>query len=91
MPSVGTRGSGHKIKYKKFHLNIRKYTENWHRVPREAVESASLEIFKTPLGNWLWVAVLEQETLHQMAFRGPFPPQTFCDYVISFLNARRKW
>lgn len=50
MPSVGTRGSGHKIKYKKFHLNIRKYTENWHRVPREAVESASLEIFKNLTG-----------------------------------------
>ncbi|KFV80506.1 hypothetical protein N308_01186, partial [Struthio camelus australis] len=52
-----------KLKHGKFHLNLRKnfftvrVTEHWHRLPREVVESASLEIFKTRLevilGNML--------------------------------------
>lgn len=39
----------------KFHLNTRKYfltvrvVKQWNRVPREAVESLSLQIFKTQL------------------------------------------
>ncbi|KFV78341.1 hypothetical protein N308_11969, partial [Struthio camelus australis] len=53
----------HKLKQRKFHLNLRKnfftvrVTEQWTRLPREAVESPSLEIFKTRLdvilGNML--------------------------------------
>jgi len=52
MPSNRTRGNGHKPKHKKFHLNTRKnfftprVTEYWNRLPREVVESPSLEIFK---------------------------------------------
>jgi len=48
-----TRGNGHK--HRKFRLNIRKNfltlreTEYWNRLPREVVESPSLEIFKTRL------------------------------------------
>ncbi|KFQ88236.1 hypothetical protein N337_01037, partial [Phoenicopterus ruber ruber] len=47
--------NGHKLKHRRFHLNIRKHfftvrvTEHWHRLPREAVESPSLEIFKSHL------------------------------------------
>ncbi|KFV86824.1 hypothetical protein N308_06197, partial [Struthio camelus australis] len=52
-----------KVNHRKFHLNPRKsflterVTEHWNRLPREAVESPSLEIFKTRLdvilGNML--------------------------------------
>ena len=53
VPSDGTRGNGHKLKHKRLHLNTRKYfftvrvTEHWHRLPREVVESPSLETVKT--------------------------------------------
>ncbi|KFV75257.1 hypothetical protein N308_06673, partial [Struthio camelus australis] len=55
--------NGHKLNHRKFHLNLRKnfftvrVTEHWNRLPREVVESPSLEISKshldTILGNVL--------------------------------------
>jgi len=50
----------HKLKHRKFRLNRRKnffplrVTEPWPRLPRGAVESPSLEIFKTRLDKVLY-------------------------------------
>ena len=50
--SSRTRGNGHKLQHRKYHMNKRKIftvrvTEHWNRLPREDVESLSVEIFKT--------------------------------------------
>jgi len=50
VPSDKTRGNGHKLKQRKVQLKMRKnffplrVTEPWPRLPREVVESPSLEI-----------------------------------------------
>jgi len=55
VPSDRTRGNKHKMKHRKFQLNMWKnffplrMTEHWNRLPREVMESPSLGIFKTRL------------------------------------------
>jgi len=70
VPSDRTRGNGHKVEQRKLQLNMRKnflslrVTEPWPRLPREAVESPSLEIFQPRLAavpcSLLWVTLLGQ-------------------------------
>jgi len=59
VPTEKTRGNEHKRNKKKLNLNTRKHfftareTEQWHRLPREVVESPSLEVFKSQLDTVL--------------------------------------
>jgi len=59
VPTDRSKGNRHKLKHRKFHLDTRKnfftlrVTEHWNRLPREVVESPSLEIFKTHLDKVL--------------------------------------
>ena len=57
---VGTaRGNSHKLKHTEFHTNVCnnfltvRVMEHWNRLPREAVKSPSLEVFKTHLDAFL--------------------------------------
>ena len=70
VPSDGTRGHGHKLGHRRVPLNIRerflgvRVMEHWDRLLGEVVGPPSSEILKVcldmVLGNWLWVALLEQ-------------------------------
>ena len=53
-----TRSSGRKLEHRQLHSNVLKnfmvrVTEHWNRLPREVVQSLSMEIFKTHLDTYL--------------------------------------
>ena len=58
LPNNRTRIKGHKLKNRKYHLNMWKnfsvrLTKHWNRLPREVVESPSQEIGKTHLDAYM--------------------------------------
>ena len=61
-------------------------TEHWYRLPREAVDSPSLEILQTQLDahlcSLLTEPVEQRGELDLMISRDPFRPLQFCDSVI---------
>ena len=86
MPSNRAKGNGHNLEHRRFHLNARKKIFTLRvtalELPRETVESPSLEIFKIHLDAYL--CNLLQQTcfsrgLDLMISRGPFQPLQFCD------------
>lgn len=70
VPSERTKGTGHKLDHRRLHPNIRKpsfvvqVTAHWHRLPREAAKSPSVELSKSHLDmvldNLLQVTLLEE-------------------------------
>ena len=88
VPRDRARGSRHKLE-DRISTQTRRKTlrvpEDWHRLPRETVESPSLEIFKTHLDAFL--RDLQEGTcfstrLDQIIPSDPFQHLQFCDSVV---------
>ena len=53
VPRERTRGNGHKLKYRKLHLNIRKKTQVTQRVCGVTILGDITNQLDVALGNWL--------------------------------------
>ena len=58
----------------------------WNRLPREAVDVPSLEVFKVgwdgALGNLIQRKMSLPMQMHQVIFKSPFQPRAFFDSVM---------
>jgi len=94
------RGNSPKLEHRKCHTNMWRnfftvrVTELWNRLPREVVDSPSLEMFKTRLDaslcSLLQVAFFAGG-LDMMISGGPFQPLQFCDFVVHFTKGNQSW
>ena len=90
-----TRSSGLKLKHAKFHSSMWKnffsvrVTKLWNRLPREVVESPSMEILNTCLDSYLcsllW-GICFSKGSDSMISCGPFQFLQFCDIIFEEFN-----
>lgn len=84
VPSARTRGHGHTLKHSRFLWTsgytflLRGWASTWHRLPKEVMESPSLEIFNSHLDMVLGNC-LSRGGMDQMTSRDLFQTEPCCD------------